>query len=61
MQTKQLELFKNFTLAEERNDIHTSASAMLRDFMEQMDLDSIKLMLSDAQTLNDLDKDTFIS
>ena len=61
MQTKQLELFKNFTIAEERNDIHTTACAMLRDFVEQMDLDSIKLMLSDAQTLNDLDKYTFYS
>ena len=37
MQSKQLELFKYFTLAEERDDEHTSASAMLRDFMEQMD------------------------
>ncbi|MFM7728314.1 MAG: hypothetical protein ACKO7B_16565 [Flavobacteriales bacterium] len=59
MQSKQLELFKTFTLAEERNDIHTSAAAMLRDYMEQMDFDNIRLMLSEAETLADLDKDTF--
>ena len=32
---------------------------MLRDFMEQMDMASIKLMLSEAETLADVDKDTF--
>ncbi len=59
MQWVQLKLFKDFTFAEEREDIHTCAAAMLRDFMEQMDMASIKLMLSEAETLADVDKDTF--
>ena len=61
MKTKKKELFKYFTLADERNDIHTSASAMMRDFVEQMDLDSIKLMLSDIPSTADFDSDTFIT
>jgi hypothetical protein len=61
MQSKQLELFKYFTLAEERDDAHTSASAMLRDFMEQMDLDNIKLMLSDEESLADVDTETYFA
>jgi hypothetical protein len=61
MKTKKKELFKYFTLADERNDIHTSASAMMRDFVEQMDLESIKLMLSDIQSLADFDTATFIT
>jgi hypothetical protein len=48
-----------FTLAEERNDIHTSACAMLPDFMEQMDIDNIKLMLSEVESLTDMDTETF--
>ncbi len=59
MQSKQLELFKYFTLAEERNDINTSACAMLRDFMEQMDIDNIKMMLSEVESLADMDTETF--
>ena len=59
MQSKQPELFKYFTLAEERNDIHTSACAMLRDFMERMDIDNIKLMLSEVESLADMDTETF--
>jgi hypothetical protein len=59
MQWVQLKLFKDFTFAEERDDIHTCAAAMLRDFMEQMDMDNIKLMLSETETLADVDKDTF--
>jgi hypothetical protein len=61
MQSKQLELFKYFTLAEERDDAHTSACAMLRDFMEQMDLDNIKLMLSEAESLADVDTETYFA
>jgi len=59
MKSKQLELFKYFTLAEERDDIHTSACAMLRDFMEQMDLDNIKLMLSDIDEFDHVDAATY--
>ena len=59
MHSKQLELFKYFTLAEERDDAHTSACAMLRDFMEQMDLDNIKLMLSEVESLGDIDPETY--
>lgn len=60
MQNKKLELFKFFTLADERNDIHTSACAMMRDFMEQMDVDNIKLMLSDIESISDFDTEKFI-
>jgi hypothetical protein len=48
MQPIQLELIKRFTTEEERNDAHTSACAMLRDFIEQMDIDSVKLMFIDS-------------
>ena len=61
MQTKQLELFKYFTLAEERKDIDTSACAMLRNFMEQMDFDNIQLMLSEVETLGDIDSATYLN
>jgi hypothetical protein len=52
METAQLTLFKTFTRAAERNDAHTSASAMLREFFENLDLPSIKLMLSDCKTIS---------
>jgi len=61
MQSKQLELFKDFTRADERDDAHTSACAMLRDFMEQMDFDNIQLMLSKVETLGDIDSATYLN
>jgi hypothetical protein len=33
---------------------------MLRDFMEQMDIDNIKLMLSEVESLADMDTETFL-
>jgi hypothetical protein len=61
MHTEQLSLFKDFTTAEERNDAHTSAGAMLRDFVEQMDLQNIRLMLSNCETLADVSPDDFFA
>jgi hypothetical protein len=61
MQWVQLKLFKDFTFAEERNDIHTSAAAMMRDFVEQMDLPNIKLMLSEFNTIGDAECEAFYS
>lgn len=61
MQWVQLKLFKDFTFAEERNDIHTSVCAMLRDFMEQMDINNIKLMLSETESLADVDTETYFA
>jgi len=61
MKSKKTKLFQFFTLADERNDVHTSACAMMRDFMEQMDLQNIKLMLSEIETLSDLDTEAFCS
>ena len=61
MNSKKTELFKFFTLADERNDVHTSACAMMRDFIEQMDLRNIKLMLSDIESIADLDSEAFCS
>lgn len=51
METAHHTLFKTFTRAAERNDLHTSASAMLREFIENLDLPSIKLMLCDCKTI----------
>lgn len=59
MNSKKTKLFNYFTLADERNDVHTSACAMMRDFMEQMDLDNIKLMLADIESLADFDTAPF--
>lgn len=59
METAQLTLFKTFTRANERNDIHTSASAMLREFIENFDLASIRLMLSDCKTIANEEPEEF--
>ncbi|MFM7728055.1 MAG: hypothetical protein ACKO7B_15240 [Flavobacteriales bacterium] len=59
MKPKNLELFKFFTLAEERHDTHTSASAMMRDFMEQMDIHNIRLMLIDSEEMADIDTEAY--
>jgi hypothetical protein len=59
METAQLTLFKTFTRATERNDLHTSASAMLREFIENLDLASIRLMLSDCTTIANEEPEEF--
>ena len=59
METAQLTLFKTFTRATERNDLHTSPSAMLREFIENLDLPSIRLMLSDCKTIANEEPEEF--
>ena len=59
METAQLTLFKTFTRAAERNDLHTSASAMLREFIENLDLPSIRLMLCDCKTIANEEPEEF--
>jgi hypothetical protein len=61
MYSYQLELFPLYTTAEERQDAHTSAVAMMRDFVEKMDLKNIALMMSDVYHLDGWPKDYFFS
>lgn len=61
MRGYQFDLFRSFTCADQRCDVHTSVCAMLRDFVEQMDTESIGLMLNEAQTLSNLPKAEFLS
>lgn len=60
MEGIQLELFRSFTTADERKDVHTSACAMLRDYFEQMDIESIRLMLSETESLSDVPTPQYI-
>ena len=61
MYSYQLELFPLYTTAEERQDAHTSAVAMMRDFIEKMDAKNIALMMSDVHYIDGLPKDAFFS